>query len=62
MRFFRIGKRRKELVEVLSDDHGIFRTTATIQLDDEAQREIDSGHPHTIVIPGEVINQDTEEN
>jgi hypothetical protein len=54
MRFFRIGKRRKELVETLSNGRGIYRNTFTLRLDAEAERELDSRQK--IVIPGKVID------
>ena len=53
MRLFRIGRRRKELVEALSSGRGIYRTTITLQLDAEMQKELESGRK--VVIPGEVI-------
>jgi len=58
MRFFRVGRRRKKLVDVLPGGHyGVYRTSVTLQFDAAMRREIESGR--RIVIPGKVMEDDS---
>jgi len=60
MRFWIIG-RRKKAIEVLPSGLGIFHNSLTIQFDAEAQRKIASRDSRKTVVPGEVIDKDTDE-